>query len=423
MRHRYNQTKQHDPTMSLVAVAYLSLISTGLAVGLELEIVVYLINIFCLSSSCAIISLLVQMVTSTLTAAGHEPEEPLSWNYLALAYALAILVVVLTIPATHPYSSWDFLSYWAIETLQATNIHDMPDSITDGYEPAKQPPGYWGAKAAETKFASSLLPVPYLERSLAIMTIAVVYNIGRDLGLRRLENFLAICVLFVPLHENHLSNLGYAEVTLGLGVSLSGYYFLKSSSASSTPALFAGTVISFSLPIIKTSGTIFSALILLAFAGTYLKSLKISDRKIIMLSVLAVVSVWGLLLVLNGKSFGLLKTGTAFTLHSLDKLTDTLLTALVFNSSFSVACAVVICLITIVLKEDSPTGSSDDMLFLALFWIGLGTVAYAVLQTTYGMGHAEPGRDTSFSRLLTPSVGLMSVTVATLISRLRDPAP
>ena len=119
---------------------------------------------------------------------------------------------------------------------------------------------------------------------------------------------------------------------------------------------------------------------------------------------------------LEEKNIYLLKTGTAIIIPDFSLLWATISSAILKNMSFSVIALTI--LVSIYGLIGTYAGQEGRIISLsALFlWSGAAIFALLFLSTDYGMGHAHPQNDTSFSRLYVSMAGVVALTILLCVS-------
>ena len=319
----------------------------------------------------------------------------------ASTYITALLLFTLTLTALAPGSSWDFLSYWAMETVSAISQSHQGDLVEFPFEREKHPWAISGAVASALSIGPALGPPGVFWFGLLAASLACIKAMASTLELGPTSVLIAFLVFFVPLVENHHANFGYAEAALALGVNLFVVCTHFAYKFRSFTQFLLAILIALSLTIIKTSGFIFCLICLCALALSALAT-KIQKHQIVLflflgLCVATIMSTF----FLDGMTLAALKTGTLIRPRSASILMEVFTQAFVHNSSFSImALLFIACVGYLAPRLDHLTVSSTLLCILCILF---ATIAVGVLFTftEYGFGHSAPDHDTSFSRLFT----------------------
>ena len=180
------------------------------------------------------------------------------------SFLILLVIILITYQTTVPVVAWDALHYWAIhaERFILSSLIDYPGAEFSG--DLGHPPMIivilaWSGWVSEY-LGNSQVSTPWMLNGISLLLITY----GAALLLLRnriISSVLALCVLTLPLVEQHLSLAGYAEAWLSSGVLLSVSLLMQGFKVNNIWMISWGLIAAFILLFIKNTGFLYASVI------------------------------------------------------------------------------------------------------------------------------------------------------------------
>lgn len=337
-------------------------------------------------------------------------------NILLTVYVVLFLSTIAFVATVSPISGWDFLSYWGPAAVDSMSSDSLAGSHQYPYERDKHP---W-IITEFTAVYGSYFKTPdfnaYLWLATLVIYVAGVQATGGFINSKLIHIFFAILLSCFPLFENHLLYTGYTETSLACGLFLCYGNILLGVKNKSKIFYATALAVLLTLPLIKTSGAVLVAALVAGGISAHLSKELHAVRTVFAFIVCAIVLL-GITVYLNdGAHVSFLKTGTEINAPDFVTLFNTLFHAYFYNSSFGVL-PLFIAIVFMQLVAGTTRGAYLRLQrSIAFFWIGYLAFCVLFLFTDYGLGHALPGSDTSFSRMHIPLGGSIAMMLLLMLS-------
>jgi hypothetical protein len=355
----------------------------------------------------------------------RSPSLALSSLYLGglvmfLAYTISLL----------PISSWDFLSFWGVRANDL--IEHLDSGSSDSFVYNHPHPitliavAAWGGMANAQEASHAALASIWA--MLACSTLGGIFVYAR---LRGCSTFLAsLCALFLltmPLYENHLLLIGYAELPLISLTTLSTIWLAIGRETPNQQYVALAIVLAVIAIYTKNTGFFYGVSIISAHFLCLLCE-KISERVdiplrtafiwlilvLVCLSCTSVVTVLTLKISLSDIN---LAGYASFTKPPTFLVFKNVLTALVLKTSFSVS---ILLFLAYLLAVSFTPRISATSLFLALLCLIYFFGAVAIQLTDHGSEFGAWNSDTSYSRALLPMIALAPLLLAQMMADIKS---
>lgn len=187
------------------------------------------------------------------------------WSIITVPSFLTLLVILfIAFQTSAPLVAWDALHYWAVhaERFISSSSIDYPRAKFPadlGHPPMVTIILAWTGWVSEY-LGNSRVATPWVLNgiSLVLITYGAASLLRRS---RSISSVLALCVLTLPLAEQHLSVAGYAEIWLSTGVLLSVSLLLQGFKVNNIGMISFGLITSFILSFIKNTGILYASVI------------------------------------------------------------------------------------------------------------------------------------------------------------------
>ena len=398
-----------------IAFAFLSIQAVALAerAGGDFVLIPQVFNVLCLYY---VIACTIFDVFSWLLRATRNSKSRPAASLALVGYIVFTITSVIYMSYLLPISGWDFLSYWGLATIDAINTAAGEVTHSFTYDLNKHPDLLPEFLSASMKTLHADFAAQFYWHQIMVLHLLMIISTGRLLKAGLIPTGLAVLALFNPLFENHITVLGYAEAGISLGMLAffcSLIFYLKTNMKVYIPvALITLTV----LPMIKTSGWVFLLLACVSISLGAFVSKGLVVSKVIGILAISIMLPFLVVSVLEEQNIYLLKTGTRIAVPDFTLLWATISSAFLKNMSFSIIAFTMVVSIYGLIR--TSTGREGRIVSLsALFlWSGAALFALLFLSTDYGMGHAHPQNDTSFSRLYVSMAGVAALTILLCVS-------
>ena len=336
-------------------------------------------------------------------------------NLLLTIYVLLFVTTLAYVAAVSPVGSWDFLSYWGPAAVDTISGEFLPEIRQYAYEQGKHP---WVITEFTAVYASYIKVAgfhAYLWLALIAIYVAGIQAIGGLINSKLIHIVLAISLSCFPLFENHLLYTGYTETSLACGLFLCYGNILLGIKNKSKIFYATALAVLLILPLIKTSGSILVAVAIAGGICAHLSKELHAVRTVLVFIVCAILLTGITIYLRDGEHVSFLKTGTQINAPDVVLLISTILHAYFLNSSLGLL-PFFLAIMFIQLSTGTTSGSYLTLQrSIAFFCICYLAFCLLSLFTDYGLGHALPGDDTSFSRMHVPLSGPIAMMLLLML--------
>lgn len=340
------------------------------------------------------------------------------FDFLTISYVSILLFFWTYTTNESPAFGWDNLQHWSRVAIDGLKLYGVtPVQPLNGSSTHPYTVGYTGSLPAATGSIYGGRNLYFLIWSLAALSIAlIVFGNARRIGVSlQVATVLALIGLTLPLVENHITIVGYAELFV-MCFSMGATFTAVSAFEERRPRLFWLTGLSLIyLSLTKNVSYIYALTIL---AAILLHRALLAHRLSLLVGCITLFFI-ALIIAIGAISYsdsGFVSIGNRqVSIAEIDvyQIFQNEIRSKFFNQSFSVLVSCFLIAIAYWKKYGYGNGSQIFLFSFSGFWLFLIVSQF----TDYGMKHATPGSDTGNSRFFVQVVGLLLLYAAYMIKQ------